>query len=327
MWRHTKGCLLHDVGNFQMCFQLGTPWSGLQTQGTTVGESHHPMHEHLQGAILWNLFVKPIPMSQLVKDGKQFKHFLEALCATGVRFQQANRPTGTTCEAAPCCSTKHKLHGCKTENSVSPHNGVAITSSTTHCRGRTPDMSIRRQRADIHEQLLQKTNEEEIAIDDRGELHEEFPHHWAELLDKGHMGLQRESRAIIPSKKPPNGCLSEPKLTRNQNHYSSRAIMERFHGRELSLFNIMEKKFVWSEEKHDTVHMTCTALTNCHMTLHPLTKQDALCCRKVLAKMRKAAHDESTKKKERQKKHRVTQTQLNEVMEKQSRMMQGFTTL
>ncbi|KAH9108303.1 hypothetical protein AeMF1_016517 [Aphanomyces euteiches] len=56
---------------------------------------------------LFEQFVRPIAMETLATTSKRFHRFLEALYATDVKFQPANRPSGTFADAKRYFSGKH----------------------------------------------------------------------------------------------------------------------------------------------------------------------------------------------------------------------------
>lgn len=200
-----------------------------------------------------------------------FRNNPSAFYATDVRFHQSLRPNGAHLDAKPMFSAKHKLYGVKTEVSVLP-NGLCIRSSR-HFRGGEADISIFRSALAWHKQFLEKKGSE-TEIEDETLTDEEFEHLWAVLLDKGYEGLQRELRCIIPGKRPINGRITAAQLLDNQKIAADRVIVERFFGREVMLWAIMERQFKWSQDKYDTISRLCRALTNFHIIHYPMNIRD-----------------------------------------------------
>ena len=81
-------------------------------------------------------------------------------------------------------------------------------------------------------------------------------------------------RCATPYKKPARGILSESQEKFNRDLSSARIIVENYFGRMLSLWNIMSKKWTWSEKMYDTYVILCVSFTNVHVNLHPLRARD-----------------------------------------------------
>ena len=113
--------------------------------------------------------IKPQTMENLDKTGALFRHYLYALYATDVKFQQANQPLGSQDEAKEYFSQKHRPYGYKTEFSVSP-SGLCV-NVTSHAPGSHSDLTIFRKNMRAHKQMLQKSPGEQLAPDN-GELWE-----------------------------------------------------------------------------------------------------------------------------------------------------------
>lgn len=55
------------------------------------------------------------------------------------------------------------------------------------------------ERIDVHKSYLEKA-ENDLGVNDCGELHRQYPSLWACLVDKGYVGLGNSIRAIHPKK-------------------------------------------------------------------------------------------------------------------------------
>ena len=128
-----------------------------------------------------------------------FKNFPYALEAVDVTFQQANRPPGNMEEVKSYFSGNHKLHGYKAEVTVRP-NGIAV-AFRKHYPGSQSDINIMHEGMQLHTCRLEKTAKDDI-FEDEYILSDEYPNHWAVLVDKGYQGAAEEIRAIVPKKNP-----------------------------------------------------------------------------------------------------------------------------
>ena len=134
--------------------------------------------------------------SNLLGKGVKFKIFECARFASDVRFQMANIPGGIHfSDRKRYHSGKHHLYGFKSLATVLP-TGECVFSSL-HDAGSEADIKIFRKNKEWHHKALKKYEGEE---DDDGELSDAYPNHWAVLMDKGFVGIEREVRAIIPKK-------------------------------------------------------------------------------------------------------------------------------
>jgi len=203
-----------------------------------------------------------LSMRILMTKNAQFKNFPCALYATDVIFQQANRPS---LEGKLYFSGKHKLYGYKTEVSVAP-TGHAI-DVTAHRPGSVSDLVIFQGNLDFHKQALAKHDNDDK---DNGFLSVRYPDHWAVLLDKGCQGAQQYVRAILSKKKTHGKLLSVEDENWNATVASDRIIVDNFFGRLTKLWAVISTKFRWTEEGYDDIFRLCVALTNFHVSFHPL---------------------------------------------------------
>jgi len=197
---------------------------------------------------LHKLFVADVASTytfdELDSEKKLFKGFKFAVEAVDVTFQQANRPSGNMQEGKRYFSGKHKLYGYKMELTVRS-NGLA-SSYSKHYPGSVSDFNIFQQRLEKHKKRLKKTEDDEDYTDNC-DGSEEWPNHWAILADKGYQGGADIMRMITPYKKPIRG---------------------------VSYWNIMSRKYTWSENQYDTYASCCVSLTNCLLDFNPLRRED-----------------------------------------------------
>jgi len=170
-----------------------------------------------------------------------FKSHQYALEAIDVTFQQSNRPSGNMQEGKNYFSGKHKLYGYKVEVAVRP-NGFA-TAFSTHYPGSTSDITIMHERLTQHAERLRKRDDDEN-FEDQYHLSDEYPDHWAVLMDKGYQSSAEVLRAITPKKKPLRGVLGRDDERFNRLLSSDRIIVEKFFGRLGQLWTILSSKFV-----------------------------------------------------------------------------------
>ena len=212
-----------------------------------------------------------LTMKKLIKQNLQFKNFPYALYATDVIFQQSNRPSGNLMEGKAYFSGKHKLYGYKTEVSVAP-TGYAVDLSE-HSKGSISDLTIFRENLEYHRAMLAK-HPDEGEIQDHGVLSTKYPANWGVLMDKGYQGASEYVRAIIPKKKPHGKLLPVDDENWNATVSSDRIIVENFFGRLTKLWGVISSKYRWSEEGYDDIFRLCVALTNYHISFHPLRDEE-----------------------------------------------------
>jgi hypothetical protein len=238
--------------------------------------------------LLYNIFVKPPKMGR-----SRFSNFDCALYALDVKFQTANRPTGTFMDAKRYFSGKHKLYGYKVECAVSVE-GVAVHVSK-HYPGSVSDKRICEDYVHIHRQMLRKSSDD-TRLQDFSEGASRFPNEWAMLVDKGYQGIGDVLRSIHPKRQPPCSSLSPDDIERNRRVSSDRVIVENYFGRVNMLWKVMYMKYTWSENRYDGLVQLCFALTNYHITLQPLRQQDGEHYQCTIAKYVSMAEDQVLKK-------------------------------
>ncbi|ETW06322.1 hypothetical protein H310_02606 [Aphanomyces invadans] len=243
--------------------------------------------------VLYDRLVTMPSMSQLRESNKLFRNFPYAKYATDVKFQPSHRPTGRFGEQKYYYSGKHKLYGLKLEASVSPEGFLADMSLFSP--GSVSDVTIFRDRMDVHAAALAKTDTER-SINDNGELFAAYPDHWAVLVDMGYTGLTSVARAVYPKKRPANGSLDRHDLDRNAAVSSDRVVVENFFGRVCLLWKISYSTFVWGTKVYDAIQRLTFALTNFHVSLLPLRQDDHHQYRSVLARYARMAEESKTRR-------------------------------
>ena len=174
-------------------------------------------------------------------------------------------------ESKPHFSGKHHLYGYKMELSIRV-NGLAALCSK-HYPGAVHDIQIFQDRIATHKKrLLKHDDDKDIAESDLGSA--EYPTYWAILADKGYEGADEMTRAITPYKKPIRGVLSAEKEDFNRKLSSDRILVENYFGSMVNYWNIMSRKYQWSEDLYDTIASVCVSLTNCLVDYNPLRTDD-----------------------------------------------------
>ncbi|RHY23469.1 hypothetical protein DYB32_009185 [Aphanomyces invadans] len=207
-------------------------------------------------------------MKHIVLTGNQFTNFPHARYATDVAFQRTNIPVGSYAEKKLYYSGKHSLYGHKVEVSVVP-SGFAI-DCTAHFKGSVSYKTIFDANLGFHLCHLSK-QADESTLDDQDDSDAT---QWAVLADKGYQGIQRDVRAVLPTKKPPRGVLTSDNVRRNDRIASVRVVVENWFGRMKCLRAVCSDIYRWSRKSYDVVFQTCAALTNVHVRFHPLRAED-----------------------------------------------------
>ena len=178
---------------------------------------------------------------------------------------------GEICKKGKLFSGKHKLYGYKFDVAVRP-NGMASAFSK-HFAGSVSDISIMHSRIDLRRNRFQKSLGEED-YEDEYLLSNEYPSHWAGLMDKGYQSASEALRAITPKKKPHLGIICRDDDVFNKNLSSDRILVENFFGRLCQLWSVLSTKFVWSETMYDTIFSLGIFFTNFHISIHRLRDAD-----------------------------------------------------
>ncbi|ETV92761.1 hypothetical protein H310_12991 [Aphanomyces invadans] len=209
-------------------------------------------------------------MQEMHAKGIRFETYAYGRYATDVTFQQTNIPVGSYAEKKLYYSGKHHLYGHKVEVSVLP-NGMEI-NCTRHYKGSVADKTIFDENIEFHRTNLSKRPSEFDMSDETvpGERHSQ----WAVLADKGYQGIQRDVRAVIPTRKPAGGMLTFEQQATNDRIATDRVVVENFFGRMKSLRAVSSDIYRWSRKNYDIIFQTCVALTNVHLRFNPLRAED-----------------------------------------------------
>ncbi|KAE9133659.1 hypothetical protein PF010_g2742 [Phytophthora fragariae] len=208
-------------------------------------------------------------ISKMALSGKSFKHFPGARYATGVTFQQANRPAGTHSEAITYYSGKHHLYGYKVEVSVLP-TGLALNCSP-RAKGSVSDITIFRENDAFHLNALKK-RPDEMHLEDDGPFTVEYPRDWAVLTDKDYQVLRSHFRAIHPKRQTRLNPLPLEETRNNDRISHDRVIVENYFGRMKTLWGVCSDKWRWDEGAYDLFFRVCLTLS--HVRLCPLRDEE-----------------------------------------------------
>ena len=155
-------------------------------------------------------------------------------------------------------SGKHKMHCMKTQAIVSP---VGLLMHHSHCvPGTQHDMS-----------LFRESGLKDLLIKENQECQNVFHQNCTVLGDSGYQGLATEIQGGVTPYKKPRGN----ELTEEQSHFNdvikhSRIIVENWFGRHKVLWGICAGTFRQNVRLYEPIWGFCAALTNYHITLHPL---------------------------------------------------------
>lgn len=118
-----------------------------------------------------------------------------------------------------------------------PHKGHKADINTLWDNIREVRHLLKKKGADIH-------------MTDHGESHEEHPSHWAALLDKACISLERDIHAVAPKKKPKGGVLVSGDVKHNKKIASDWVLPENYFGRLCELFGMLFKQWQWDSRFH-----------------------------------------------------------------------------
>lgn len=223
--------------------------------------------------LLEQYFPKEVSMIDLRQDGNQFRNFPEAKFVADVTFQPCYRPKAKFEESKFYFSGKHHRYGLKVHSLHLP-NGICVYKSN-HEGGSVHDFSILSKPNSLaeHRHLCRKTDGD-LTLEDAGDFKEAHPNQWCVLLDRGYMGALEFLRAVLPKRKPPGGTLTASEVARNKRISQDRIIVENFYGRMKQLWGVTREVYRWNHEDYDAISDVCFALTNFHISLHPLRQDD-----------------------------------------------------
>ena len=165
------------------------------------------------------------------------------------------------------------MYGYKTEVSVLP-NIIAMACSV-HDPVSVSDLTMFRNMDHFHRMATKKSSTD-CRAPDRCPMRTIYTMHWAILTDKGYQGAADSLRVQLPKKKTRHGRLPLEEERSNSELSSDRFIVEKYFGRQCSLWAIIRSKFRWSESCYDSIFQFSVALTNLHIGWHPLREGDAI---------------------------------------------------
>ncbi|KAH9108302.1 hypothetical protein AeMF1_016516 [Aphanomyces euteiches] len=143
---------------------------------------------------------------------------------------------------------------------------------------------------ETHRSNLRKTPTDRQIVD-VGEGGTQYPESWDVIMDKGYEGVDDAVRSIRPKKKPRGSILSRIDIDRNERVSSDRMIVENLFGQTCKLWKISYATFKSSESKYDVVQRLSFALTNFHLSMHPIRTEDRGFYTSVLARYHSMAED------------------------------------
>lgn len=200
-------------------------------------------------------FINEINKEDQIKMGIELRDFTEVALIIDCSVQPINRPLPSIQKYY--YSGKHKIHTLKREYAHAPNGLVCLVSDVFP--GSVHDLNVCRSMLEKYKSILKK---EHIYSNDE-------PIYWSILADMGYIGLQSDIRIITPEK---GNNLSSEQIARNRAICKNRIIVENFYGRKATLFKVSREKFNRSEVNFKIVDNIMVALTNFHISIYPLRK-------------------------------------------------------
>ena len=211
--------------------------------------------------VLEQIFIKWTSVPARLAANVQVADFQFLLGSVDATVQKVYKPTRNQRDYY---SGKHKMHCIKTQAIVSP-SGLLMHHS--HCvPGAQHDMSLFRDSG--LKDLIAKENQE-----CQRTLHVNC----TILGDSGYQGMAHEVLGgVTPHKKPRGGELTEQQQQENSVIGRNRIIVENWFGRHKVLWAICAGTFRQNHHLYEPVWGFCAALTNYHISLHPLRADEHL---------------------------------------------------
>ena len=211
--------------------------------------------------VLESVFIKWISVPERIGANIQVVDYQFLLGSIDATVQRIYRPSR---RQRDYYSGKHKMHCMKTQALVNPA-GQLIHHS--HCvAGAQHDFSLFKNSG--LKDLIEKENETCQRV-----IHS----HCTVLGDSGYQGLANEiPGGVTPHKKPRNGELTEQQQQENSVIGRNRIIVENWFGRHKILWAICAGTFRQDIRRYEAVWGFCAALTNFHISLHPLRANEHL---------------------------------------------------
>ena len=231
------------------------------------------------------------------RKGVIFEAIPEVLEAIDVTFQHSYARGEDYHAKKNRFSGKHKGYGWKTEVAVGPDGRARYASEPFP--GSVHDMRMFKINLPDHLSRLEKTHGEIGEIDDLTTDDPDEHQMWAAVMDKGYEGARRHGRFLTPKKSTARRVLDNDDKRRNKKIESTRVIVENYFGRLKTLWGLMEQTYRLCDAMYGPYVKMCVGLTNYHVTLMPLRKEDGV----VEANYRQRLIDQwkrATKKRKRQ---------------------------
>ncbi|KAJ5071180.1 ubiquitin carboxyl-terminal hydrolase [Anaeramoeba ignava] len=208
-----------------------------------------PIHNELKNQIHW------ISKKEQEKNNIGFPNYPKAMAVVDATVQEIQRPKNKT-KRTLTYSGKHKKYCFKSLTIHSP-NGLMMDC--------VPGVTGKN-----HDKIVWDITDwsdkcEEIVRDKNGKKKKK---RYQILADSGFQGIQKQCKAVLPSKKTSAG-LTQEKIHNNIKLSSDRVLVENYYGR-LKKFNIMMFKFRGNMTDFRLLFVICSALTNLKIQLTPL---------------------------------------------------------
>lgn len=244
---------------------------------------------------LVNNFIKEISYRQQKRENMLLEDYPEVIGIIDCTVQIINKPKLSYKDSKKYYSKKHQCY-CLKKETLHSLNGIC-TSVSSYELGATHDYTIFKQNIQKFKNYVKKS-QDELALEDNGELNEVFPFEWALMMDKGYLGSNKIIRSIHPSKKQQNKELDRDTKIRNNKIAKNRIIIENYYGRLKTLWNITSRPYKCNHDTYDDYFDICVALTNYNIINNPLRDNDGEIYKKILALYNK--QDEDIKKRQRE---------------------------
>ena len=219
-------------------------------------------------------FVTQPSMGDYRTSGAVFDHFPDAIEAIDVTFQRSYARGEDYASKKLRWSGKHKGYGWKSEIAVGP-DGKARYLSPPY-PGSFHDMKIFKKHVDEHLARLVKDDADARESDDMSVDDDDDKNMWAALLDKGYEGSHKYGRFLSPKKKTARRDLDSDDKKKNNRIENDRVIVENFFGRMKTIWGTTEQTFRFRDDLYAPYFKLCVALTNYHIGILPLRKEDGI---------------------------------------------------
>ena len=221
---------------------------------------------------IYEWFVEEKSMEEYRKLGKTFVHYPSAIEAIDVTFQQSYARGREFGDRKMLFSGKHFDYGLKTEMAVGPDGKCRFVG--TFYVGSWHDMKIFRDNLPKHLRRLTKSETDKELKDTLAVANDKESTMWAALCDKGYQGARKYGRFISPKKNTARRNLDQDDKERNADLEQDRVIVENFFGRLKLLWGQMDEQYRLGPKMYKPIMFVAVALTNFHISLLPLRKDD-----------------------------------------------------